>query len=273
MFDPDAFMARLSGPPLVMGILNVTPDSFSDGGDFLDPEAARAQAEAMVADGADIVDIGGESTRPGHTPISADDEAARIAPVLADIAGLGATISIDSYKAPVVAAALEAGAHLINDVWGLQRDPEMAALAARTGAPVICMHNREEIDPDLDIVDEVLGFLARSIDIARAAGVADGRIIADPGFGFGKTFEQSLDLLVRLEEIAALGYPLLVGLSRKGFIGAYSGEPIAKDRLAGTLAANQLAALTGHAAIIRVHDVKPHRQMLDLIAAAIGARP
>lgn len=268
MFDPDAFMARLSGPPLLMGILNVTPDSFSDGGRFLAPAAARAQAVRMAAEGADIIDVGGESTRPGHNPVDAEEEARRVRPALAAAAGLDVAVSIDTNKAVIARMALAEGAHIVNDVWGLQRDPDMAATVAEAGAPVICMHNRETVDPDIDIVADVLRFLERSLVIARAAGVAEDRIVLDPGFGFGKTFEQSLDLLVRLGEVAALGYPLLIGLSRKGFIGAFSGEPRADARLAGTLTANLIAAADGHAAIIRAHDVKAHRQMLDFLAAA-----
>ncbi|MEQ9121724.1 MAG: dihydropteroate synthase [Alphaproteobacteria bacterium] len=273
-FDPDAFMARLAGPPLVMGILNVTPDSFSDGGRYLSAEAAIDQAERMADEGADIIDIGAESTRPGHSPVAVETEWRRLEPVLTGIAGLDRPVSIDTSKAAVARRALQAGAHIVNDIWGLQRDPEMAPLAAGTGAPVICMHNRETVDPVIDIVADVLGFLERSLEIARRAGVRDDRIVLDPGFGFGKTAPQSLELLRRLDRLAELGFPLLIGLSRKRFIGHYSGEPQADARLQGTVAANLLAAISGHAAILRVHDVKPHRQALDFLAAfrAGGAR-
>lgn len=269
MYDADAFMDRArAGPPLVMGVLNVTPDSFSDGGVFDAPAAALAQARRMAEEGADVIDIGGESTRPGHTPVEVEEEAARVLPAIeAAAAAMDAPISIDSYKAEIARRALDAGAVILNDVWGLQRDPAMADVAAASGAPVICMHNRAEVDETIDIVDDVKRFLARSLEIAAAAGVRESRIILDPGFGFGKALPQSLDLLRRLDEVAALGFPLLIGLSRKGFIGEYSGEPAAAERLPGTLTANMWAALSGHAAIIRVHDVRPHRQMLRMLEA------
>ncbi len=273
MFDASAFMARLSGPPLLMGVLNVTPDSFSDGGRFDAPAAALAQAARIVEEGADILDIGAESTRPGHAPIDAAAEIARLAPILPGLPPLGVPISIDTYKAETARAALRAGAHILNDVWGLQRDPEMAAVAAETGAPLICMHNREAADPDIDILADVLRFLERSLAIATKAGIREDRIVLDPGFGFGKTMEQSLHILGRLDVLAGLGFPLLIGLSRKGFIGRFSGEPTAGERLPGTLTANLLAALSGHAAIIRVHDVKPHRQMLNFLKAFKAAAP
>lgn len=268
-------MARLrAGPPMLMGILNTTPDSFSDGGLYDEPTAAATHARAMVDAGADIIDIGAESTRPGHHPITANMELARLAPVLKAMANpdLGVPISIDTYKAQTAAAALTAGAHIVNDVWGLQRDPEMAAVVARSGAPVICMHNRETVDERIDIVADVIGFLNRSLEIAADAGIASNRIVLDPGFGFGKSFEQSLELLLRLDAVAALGHPVLVGLSRKGFIGKFSGVASPSDRLAGTLTANQMAVMSGHAAIIRAHDVAAHRQMLDFLAAADAAR-
>lgn len=269
-------MARLGGgrPPLIMGVLNVTPDSFSDGGRFLAPEAAIARAAELKADGADIIDIGGESTRPGHKPVPESEEIARVEPVVAAVAADdGPAISIDSYKAGTARRALAAGANILNDVWGLQRDLGMAELAAESGAPTILMHNRAETEADIDIVDDVLRYLERSLEIANAAGVRDDRIILDPGFGFGKTAEQSLLLLRRLDRVAALGFPLLIGLSRKRFIGRYSCEHVADARLPGTLAANLLAAVSGHAAVIRVHDVKPHRQMLNFFGAfqAAGA--
>ena len=258
---------------MLMGILNATPDSFSDGGLYDKPTAAAAHARDMVKAGADIIDIGAESTRPGHHPIAADTELARLLPVLEALAGeaLGAPISVDTYKARTAEAALAAGAHIVNDVWGLQRDPEMAAVVAQSGAPVICMHNRDAVDERIDIVADVTSFLKRSLEIAASAGIAPNRIVLDPGFGFGKSFDQSLELLLRLDAVAALGHPVLVGLSRKGFIGAFSGVASPSDRLAGTLAANQMAVMSGHAAIVRAHDVAAHRQMLDFIAAANGA--
>lgn len=264
-------MARLNAePPLLMGILNTTPDSFSDGGLYADPGAAVRHAKAMVQAGADIIDVGAESTRPGHDPIDAATELDRLLPVLRAITaeGLGVPVSVDTYKAESAAAALAAGADIVNDVWGMQRDAEMADVVARASAPVICMHNRRAIDETIDIVADVVAFLQRSLDIAAKAGVAADRIVLDPGFGFGKSFQQSLDLLLNLEAIGAFGRPVLIGLSRKGFIGAYSGVTTPSDRLAGTLTANQLAVMSGHAAIIRVHDVAAHRQMLDFLKAA-----
>ena len=251
-----------------MGVINVTPDSFSDGGENLKPEAAIKAGKAMVADGADIIDIGGESTRPGHIPIDASTEQARILPVIKALeAEKSVRISIDTYKASTARAALKAGAHIINDVWGLQRDPDMANVAAETGAPAILMHNREAYDDSIDILSDVMRFLERSLKIARKAGVTEDKIMLDPGFGFGKTSKQNMIILQNLELISSLGFPILIGLSRKRFIGFYSGQTETNARLPGTLAANLLAAISGHAACIRVHDVRPHREMLDFLGA------
>jgi len=257
---------------LIMGILNVTPDSFSDGGRHSGVEAALAHARAMVADGADIVDLGGESTRPGATEIGADEELARVMPVVGALAaaGLGVPISIDTYKAAVADRALAAGADVINDVWGLQRDPEMAAVAARHGAPVIVMHNRHEVDPSLDIVQEVRGFFLRSLVIAEKAGVPAERIVLDPGIGFGKTLEQNVELIARLDEIKALGLAVLVGASRKSLIGRLLDQPIG-ERLWGTLATHLLAVERG-ADIVRVHDVREHAQALRIADVVLAAR-
>lgn len=260
---------------LIMGILNVTPDSFSDGGRHSGVAAALAHARAMVAEGADIVDLGGESTRPGATEIDAAEELARVMPVVDALAaaGLGVPISIDTYKAAVADRALAAGADVINDVWGLQRDPEMAAVAARHGASVIVMHNRHTVDPSLDIVQEVRGFFLRSLVIAEKAGVPAERIVLDPGIGFGKTLEQNVELIARLDEIKALGLAVLVGASRKSLIGRLLDQPIG-ERLWGTLATHLLAVERG-ADIVRVHDVREHAQALriaDVVLAARAAR-
>ncbi len=239
---------------LVMGILNVTPDSFSDGGAFIDPAAASAHAEKMVAAGADIIDVGGESTRPGHTEIDAEEERARIMPVIARLAkSLAVPISIDTAKAEVAEAALEAGATVVNDVWGLQRDPDMAGIVARHGASLVAMHNRDAVDADIDILADIRAFFARTLKIAAAAGIADDRIVLDPGFGFGKTVEQNLDILARLSELKALGRPLLIGTSRKSTIGKVLDRPV-DERLYGTIATNVIA-IAGGADIVRVHDV------------------
>src|ERR1700759_322872 len=205
--------ALLSRPyPAVMGILNVTPDSFSDGGKFIAPEQALAQARRMIAEGADIIDIGAESTRPyGAEPVSADEEMRRLRPVLAEVVSLGVPVSIDSMKSAVVAWALDAGAAIANDVWGLQRDPDMAALVAAQHCPVIVMHNRDRADASIDIMKDITAFFKRSLDIAGRAGISPDRIVLDPGIGFGKTSEQSMMALARLEELRVFDLPLLVG--------------------------------------------------------------
>ena len=210
--------------PLVMGILNVTPDSFSDGGRFADPQTALAHARQLIADGADIIDVGAESTRPylGAQPVSLDDEIARLAPVLRPVVELGTPVSIDTMKAKVAAWALEQGAAILNDVWGLQRDPDIARVAAEHGVPVVMMHNREQPDPALDIMADIEAFFLRSLDIAAKAGITREHILLDPGIGFGKTPEQSIEVIARLAELKSFGLPILVGLSRKRFINVVS---------------------------------------------------
>src|SRR6202042_2422105 len=245
------------GRPLIMGVLNVTPDSFSDGGRFLDPAAAIAQAQRLAAEGADILDIGAESTRPygNAVAVTLDEERSRLAGILPAVAALGVPVSIDTMKAAVAAWALEAGASIVNDVWGLQRDPDMARVVAEHGAPIIIMHNRESADPAIDIINDVSEFFSRSLEIAWSAGITHDRIVLDPGIGFGKTPEQSLACIARLHEWRGFDAPLLVGASRKRFIASIvPSEPM--DRLGGSLAAHLLAAENG-AAIIRVHDVAP----------------
>ena len=255
---------------LVMGILNVTPDSFSDGGLFRGEAEERAQAEKLVGEGAAILDIGGESTRPGHTPVPAEEEQARVVPVIRALAPLlSVPISIDTYKASTAKAALEAGATLVNDVWGLQREPEIARVAAAHGAPVIVMHNRETIEPEIDIVADMLRFFERSLTIARAAGIADSDIVLDPGIGFGKSWEQHLEALRRIPEIRALGFPLLVGVSRKSLLGRlHDRETKPADRLHGSLSAHALAATLG-ADIVRVHDVAAHVDAMRVVDAVM----
>jgi dihydropteroate synthase len=255
-----------------MGILNVTPDSFSDGGQFLDPAAAIAHAAEMIQQGADILDIGAESTRPygGAIPVSADDEKARLAPVLPEVVKLGVPVSIDTIKAPIAAWAIDQGATIINDVWGLQRDTGMAPLVAKVGAPVIVMHNRETADAAIDIVPDVIAFFSRSLEIARRAGIASERIVLDPGIGFGKTPEQSITCLARLEEFKRFGLPLLVGASRKRFISTITPSPPDR-RIGGSLSAHLLAVQKG-VAIIRAHDVAETVQALRVSAAIEAAR-
>ncbi len=260
------------GRPLVMGILNVTPDSFSDGGKFLDARAAIAHAEEMAAQGADILDVGAESTRPygGATPVAAADEKTRLAPVLQAVTKLGLPVSIDTIKAEVAAWALDQGAQIVNDVWGLQRDPEMAPLVAQRGVPVIVMHNRDKADPALDIVAEVNGFFARSLEIAARAGIAREKIVLDPGIGFGKTAEQSITCIARLAAFRRFGLPLLVGASRKRFIDKVTPAP-PSERIGGSLAAHLLAVENG-AQIVRVHDVAETVQALRIAKAIEAAR-
>ena len=257
----------LSRPyPAVMGVLNVTPDSFSDGGQFAAPERALAQARRMIAEGADIIDIGAESTRPyGSEPISADEEMKRLQPVLPEVVALGIPVSVDSMKSAVVAWALDQGAGIANDVWGLQRDPGMAGLVAERGAPVIIMHNRDSADPAIDIMQDIADFFARSLDIAAGAGIAPDKIVLDPGIGFGKTPEQSMTALARLGELESFGMPLLVGASRKRFISTVTpSEP--HQRLGGSIAAHLMATQRG-ARIIRAHDVAETVQALRVAAA------
>ena len=253
-----------------MGVLNVTPDSFSDGGKFLAPERALAQARRLIAEGADIIDIGAESTRPyGAQPVLADEELKRLQPVLAEVVSLGVPVSIDSMKSAVVAWALDAGATIANDVWGLQRDPEMASLLAAHNSPVIVMHNRDRVDADIDIMKDIAAFFARSLDIAAKAGVSRGNIVLDPGIGFGKTPEQNMTALARLNELSGFGLPVLVGASRKRFISSVAAsEP--HQRIGGSIAAH-LAAAQGGARIIRTHDVLETVQALR-VAAAIEDR-
>ena len=260
------------GRPLVMGILNITPDSFSDGGQFFDPGSALAQARRMIAEGADILDIGAESTRPygGRLPVSAEDEHARLAPVLPEVVKLGLPVSIDTFKAKTAAYALEQGAAILNDVWGLQHDPDMARIAGAHGVPVIVMHNREKADPAIDIMADVKAFLARSLEIAAKAGVVRERIVLDPGVGFGKTLDQSTTVIARLDELREFGLPILMGLSRKRFISSISpSEP--HQRIGGSIAGNLLSVMAG-ANIVRVHDVAETVQALQVMTAIQAKR-
>jgi dihydropteroate synthase len=265
--DHRTWPERLSKPyPAVMGVLNITPDSFSDGGRFLAPEHALAQARRMVAESADIIDVGAESTRPyGSQPISVDEEMQRLQPILADVVALGIPVSIDSMKPAVVAWALDRGAAIANDVWGLQGDPDMAKLVAARRCPLVIMHNRDRADPDIDIMRDVSEFFSRSLAIAEQAGISRDTIALDPGIGFGKTPEQSMTVLARLTEFKSFGLPLLVGASRKRFIATVSpAEP--DQRLGGSIAAHLIAAKAG-ARIIRTHDVSETLQALRVATA------
>ena len=269
--DPLARLLAL-GRPIVMGVLNVTPDSFSDGGRFLDPSAAIDQARRMAAEGADILDIGGESTRPygGAVAVPIEEEIARLAPVLPAVAALGLPVSIDTMKAKVAAWALESGAAIVNDVWGLQRDQDLARVVAEHAVPVIIMHNRQAADPSINIMADIAAFFARALAIAAHAGIARHNIVLDPGIGFGKTPEQSLTAIARLAELKSFGLPLLLGASRKRFIDTISPAPPDR-RLGGSIAAH-LLAVAGGAAIIRAHDVAETVQALRVAAAIRSAQ-
>ena len=255
-----------------MGVLNVTPDSFSDGGKFLDPATAIAHAKRLAAEGAGIIDIGGESTRPygGSQPISPDEERRRLEHILPAVLGIGVPISIDTYKASTAEWALNAGAAIVNDVWGLQRDRDMARVVAAHGVPIVIMHNREHADPAIDIIKDVTDFFSRSLEIAWEAGIPHDQIALDPGIGFGKTPEQSMACIARLHHWRGFDMPLLVGASRKRFIASVvPSEPM--QRLGGSIAAHLLAVENG-AAIIRTHDVAPTLQALSIAAAIRAAR-
>lgn len=269
----------ISGPgPALVGILNVTPDSFSDGGDFLDPQKAAERAAVLLDEGARIVDVGGESTRPGSDPVSPEEELNRVLPAIRGILEdrPGAIISIDTYRAATASEALEAGAAIINDVTAFRGDPEMVGVVAEAGCPVVLMHMLGEPktmqkNPYYgDVVREVREFLAERAARAGEVGVAQDKIILDPGIGFGKTLEHNLTLLKNLGAIAELGYPVLVGVSRKRFIGGITGAEAARDRVSGTVAANVLAYQRG-ASLFRVHDVRANREALEVAEAILQA--
>jgi dihydropteroate synthase len=258
----------------LMGVVNVTPDSFSDGGLYLDPEAAVAHGRELAEAGAEILDVGGESTRPGAEEVPEGEELRRVEPVVAGLAGGGAEISVDTSKAAVAAAALDAGATIVNDVTALRGDPEMAALCADREATVVLMHmagspRTMQRDPHYDdVVAEVASFLAERMEAALAAGIAEERIWLDPGIGFGKTAAHNLELLRRFGELRRLGRPLVVGTSRKSFIGRVDGSD-AGERLGGTIASSVLAAAEG-AEILRVHDVAEVGQAMAVAGAILG---
>jgi dihydropteroate synthase len=258
----------------LMGVVNVTPDSFSDGGLFLEPEAAIAHGVQLARDGADILDVGGESTRPGAAEVPVEEEIARTEPVVSDLAGLGHTISIDTSKLGVAESALAAGATIVNDVTALRGDPEIGALCAECDAGLVLMHMQgtprtmQDAPRYDDVVEDVRAFLAERLEAALAAGVAEDRIWLDPGIGFGKALEHNLELLRRLGELRALGRPLVVGTSRKSFIGKVDGSDAA-ERIGGTIASSVLAAAEG-ADVLRVHDVAEVAQAVAMATAILG---
>jgi dihydropteroate synthase len=260
--------------PLVMGVVNVTPDSFSDGGEFLDAQRAIAHGRGLIDEGADLLDVGGESTRPGAEEVSAEEELARVGAVLDGLADAGARISIDTAKRGVAEVALERGAEIVNDVTALRADPELGALCADRGCGVVLMHMQGtprtmQRGPSYDdVVDDVKAFLAERIDYATGQGIAEERIWVDPGIGFGKTVEHNLELLRRLGELRELGRPICIGTSRKSFLGKITGRDV-DGRLGGTIATNVLA-LDGGAEVFRVHDVLEVREALRIAEAVLG---
>ncbi len=269
-------MSPTLSDPLVMGVVNVTPDSFSDGGRFLDARAAIAHGRRLAGEGAGILDVGGESTRPGAEAVAEAEQLRRIVPVVEGLAGTGAEVSVDTTRAAVARGALDAGATIVNDVTALRGDPALAELVAERGARLCLMHMRGEPrtmqdDPRYDdVVDDVRAFLEERVAVAVAAGVPDDRIWVDPGIGFGKTVEHNLELLRRLDELVALDRPVVVGTSRKAFLGRITGrEP--EGRLPGTIATNVLALARG-AAVFRVHDVAPVADALRVAAATLRGR-
>lgn len=259
----DDFLAKIGTRPVVMGILNLTPDSFSDGGKFVTVEAALSHAKRMAAEGCDIIDIGGESTRPGAVSVAETEELARIEPVLTALAGtLDIPLSIDTYKANVAACAIEHGAVMVNDVWGLQKDPAMAETIAAAEAAVVVMHNRTQKDASVDIITDIRSFFARSLSLAKKAGIPRSHIILDPGVAFGKTSRQNIEVIAHLAELLDFGCPILIGVSRKAFLGSLSGSNV-ESQLIGTVAAN-LAACAAGASVFRVHDVAEHVAALSV---------
>lgn len=257
---------------IIMGILNVTPDSFSDGGAFVGIESALRQADRLIGEGACIVDIGGESTRPGGAPVSAAEEQDRILPVFEALARRDdVLLSVDTYRADTARLAVAAGAHIVNDVWGLQREPGIAEVASQSGAGLVIMHTGREREKLSDVIADQFSFLRRSLEIARHAGVRDEQVMLDPGFGFAKDTQENIEIMARFEELAGLAFPLLVGTSRKRFVGAVTGRESAEDRDMGTAATSALLRMKG-AAVFRVHDVAINRDSLKVADAMLAAQ-
>ena len=253
----------------IMGILNVTPDSFSDGGKWNHMDAALAHAEEMIREGTAILDIGGESARPGHQQITEEEEIERVAPVIEAVkTRFDIPVSIDSYKAKVAAAAIEAGADLVNDIWGLKYDPEMAGLIARTGVACCLMHNKNNTEYQ-DFYPDMLRETAECVKLAKEAGIADDKIILDPGVGFGKNYEQNLETILHMERFRELGYPMLLGTSRKSVIGLTLDLP-ADQRVEGTLVTTVMAVMKKYA-FVRVHDIKENQRTIQMTEAILKA--
>lgn len=254
----------------VMGILNVTPDSFSDGGKYNTLDGALRHAEEMIRDGADLIDVGGESTRPGYTLLPEEKEIERVAPVIEAIrARFDVPVSVDTYKSKVAEAAIQAGAHLVNDIWGLKYDDRMAGVIARANVPCCLMHNRDNTEYR-KFMPDLLMDLRDSVQIARQAGIPEEHIILDPGVGFGKTYEMNLEVINRLEQLTTLGYPILLGTSRKSVIGITLDLP-KEERVEGTLVTTVLGVAKG-CAFVRVHDVKENRRAILMAKAILSQR-
>ncbi|PWE86910.1 dihydropteroate synthase [Eubacterium ramulus] len=253
----------------IMGILNVTPDSFSDGGNFNCMDAALRHTEEMLAEGADIIDIGGESTRPGHVQITDQEEIDRVAPIIEAVkARFDVPVSLDTYKSAVAEAGIAVGADLINDIWGLKYDPKMADVIAKADAACCLMHNRDNSDYG-DFLSEWYQETAECVELAKKAGIADDRIILDPGVGFGKTYEQNLTTIKYMDDLKKLGYPLLLGTSRKSVIGLTLDTPVT-DRAVGTAVTTVFAVQQGYA-FVRVHDIKANKQAIQMTKAILNA--
>ncbi len=252
----------------VMGILNVTPDSFSDGGKWNDMDRAMEHAAQMIEDGATIIDVGGESTRPGYTMISDEEEISRVVPIIRELKKrFDVAVSIDTYKSAVARAAVEAGADMVNDIWGLKYDEKMADVIAKTGAACCLMHNRKEADYT-DFMPDMLNDLKETIAIAKKAGIADDKICLDPGVGFGKTYENNLEAIHHVDQLLTLGYPVLLGTSRKSVIGLTLDLP-ASERMEGTVATSVIGVMKG-CAFVRVHDVKENARAIRMTEAILG---
>jgi len=261
---------ELGEEALIMGILNITPDSFSDGGRFVSVESAVAAARAMAAEGAAIIDVGGESTRPGADPVSAIEEQRRVLPVIEALAGEeGLVLSIDTYRSETAELAVRAGAHIVNDIFGVQRDPAVAAVSAKAGAGLILMHTGRGRQKLADVIADQFFYLRRSIEIAHEAGNQDEQIILDPGFGFAKEWHEDTEIMARLGELKGLGFPLLVGTSRKRFIGRITGREVG-ERDVATAATSTLLRMKG-ASVFRVHDVAANRDALRIADATMAA--
>ncbi|MBM7614943.1 dihydropteroate synthase [Alkaliphilus hydrothermalis] len=268
LIDMGKYQLELGKKTYIMGILNITPDSFSDGGNYVDLDKAIQHAKEMVEEGADIIDVGGESTRPGAVEVSAEEEISRVLPVVKRlVAEVKVPVSVDTYKAEVAEKVLEAGAHMINDVWGLQRDPEMASVMAKFKKPVVMMHNQHGTEYEGDIMESIADFLSKSIKIALEAGIKNHNIILDPGIGFGKTSEQNMVVMARLGELNKLGYPILLGTSRKSMIGKILDLP-PKERVEGTLATTVMGIIQG-SDIVRVHDIKENYRTIKVTDAIV----